>query len=207
MKKVLAIVITVLMLGGCAKYVETNVAVFHEISAPIVKPTFVILASNEQTQSLEFQTYAKMVSDQLIARGFIEDRAQARYGVYLSYGIDGGREVYSSMPVYGHTWVGAYYPFRPARPGLYGGGMVMMPSYGVVGTQTRVDREYGSFLAIDMVDLATADHKVYEARVKGSSDIPFLGTVMPALVKSVFDDFPGQSGTTRSARIPLNPKQ
>lgn len=205
MRGILIIMMAAMMLGGCAKYVQTNVSVFHELPKPVPKPTFVILASDEQKQSLEFQTYAKMVGDRLVAHGFSEDRTHPRYGVYLSYGIDGGREVYSTMPVYGHTWVGAYYPFRPARPGLYGG-MVMMPTYGIVGNETRVDREFGSFLSIDLVDLSTADHKVYEARVTGTSDVPFLGTVMPALVKSAFEDFPGQSGSTRTARIPLEVK-
>lgn len=194
--------------SGCAKYVETNVSVFHELTSPLQSATYVIIPSREQVENLEYQAYAKLIKAEMARYGMRESsKLNARYGVYLSYGIDGGREVLSSIPVYGHTGIsGIYTSGKTDAQGVYTGVTFVTPRYDVVGSETRSDTVYNSFLYVDIVDLsvAPAQRKVYEGRVSGKSETPFLGAVMPIIVKSVFEDFPGTSGMTRSARIPLN---
>lgn len=196
------------LFGGCAKYVETNVSVFHELKPPIQSATYVLLPSNEQADNLEFQTYAKLIKAELERYGLREaSRSNARYGVYLSYGIDGGREVFSSMPVYGHTGVsGIYTSGKTNAQGIYTGVTFVTPRYDVVGSETRSDTVYGSFLYVDIVDLSAAPtpRKVYEGKVSGKSETPFLGAVMPLMVRNMFEEFPGTSGMTRTIRMPLN---
>lgn len=194
--------------SGCAKYVETNVSVFHELASPLQSATYVIIPSREQVENLEFQAYAKLIKAEMARYGLRESsKLNARYGVHLSYGIDGGREVLSSIPVYGHTGIsGIYTSGKTDAQGVYTGVTFVTPRYDVVGSETRSDTVYNSFLYVDIVDLsvAPAQRKVYEGKVSGKSETPFLGAVMPILVRSVFEDFPGTSGMTRSVRIPLN---
>lgn len=209
--RVLVLSFIMLMLGGCAKYVETNVAVFHEIKPPVQSATYVVLASAEQAENLEFQTYARQIKGELERYGLHEAAyGDANFGVYLSYGIDGGREVLSSMPVYGHTGIsGIITSGRMNAQGLYTGMTFVTPRYGIIGSETRSDTVYGSFLYVDIVDLKSGPKppKVYEGRVSGKSETPFLGAVMPALIRSMFEDFPGKSGMTKTLRQPLEEKK
>lgn len=204
----MVLVLIMVVFGGCAKYVETNVSVFHELKSPVQTATYALLPTSEQANNLEFQTYAKLIKAQLERYGLKEaSRSDARYGVYLSYGIDGGREVLSSMPVYGHTGIsGIYTSGKTNAQGVYTGVTFVTPRYDVVGSETRSDMVYGSFLYVDIVDLSVvpSQRKVYEGKVSGKSETPFLGAVMPIMVQSVFEEFPGTSGMTRTARKPLN---
>lgn len=207
MRSIVFIFLLVLF-GGCAKYVETNVSVFHEFNTPERSATYALIPSREQVENLEFQTYAKLIKAEMARYGFRESsKADARYGVYLSYGIDGGREVFSSVPVYGHTGIsGIYTSGKTDTQGIYTGVTLVTPRYDVVGSQSRSDTVYNSFLYVDILDLsvAQAQRKVYEGRVSGKSETPFLGAVMPIMVQSVFEEFPGTSGMTRTLRKPLN---
>lgn len=204
----MVLVLIMVWFGGCARYVETKVSVFHELKSPVQSATYVLLPTSEQANNLEFQTYAKLVKAELEQYGLRESsRSDARYGVYLSYGIDGGREILSSMPVYGHTGVsGIYTSGKTNAQGVYTGVTYVTPRYDIIGSETRSDTVYGSFLYVDIVDLSAAStqHKVYEGKVLGKSETPFLGTVMPIMVRSVFHEFPGTSGMTRTVRMPLN---
>lgn len=195
------------LFGGCAKYVETNISVFHELKSPIQSATYILLPSSEQAENLEFQSYAKLIKAEMERYGLKEaSRSNARYGVYLSYGIDGGREVLSSMPVYGHTGIsGIYTSGKTNAQGVYTGVTYVAPRYDVIGLETRSDTVYGSFLYIDIVDLiaSSTPRKVYEGRISGKSETPFLGAIMPIMVRSIFEEFPGTSGTTRTLRKPL----
>lgn len=201
----LVFALLLLAFGGCARYVDTNVSVFHEMKPPVASATYIIVPSHEQEGNLEFQSYVKLVKAELERYGLREaSRSDARYGIYLSYGIDHGREVFSSMPVYGHTGIsGIYTSGKTNTQGLYTGVTLVTPRYDVVGSETRRDTVYGSFLYVDIVDLSGASRKVYEGKVTGKSESPFLAAVMPLLVRSAFEDFPGTSGTTRSIRQPL----
>lgn len=46
--------------------------------------------------------------------------------------------------------------------------------------------------------------RVYEATVRSQGNSSSLATVMPAMIRGLFADFPGPSGVERSVEVPLN---
>ena len=121
--------------------------------------------------------------------------------VFFAYGIDTGRAVDSSYPIIGQTGVepcstfdgtiqsyGCYWPW---------------PTYGVVGTRVTSQTEYTRVLRLDIVDkqaLAEGNiKKLYEGKVVSNGSSNQLMKVLPTMVKALFEDFPGQSGSTRTS--------
>jgi hypothetical protein len=78
-----------------------------------------------------------------------------------------------------------------------------LPTYGVVGTRETSQTEYMRVLRLDIVDkqaLAEGNiKKLYEGKVVSSGFSGQLVQVLPTMVKALFEDFPGQSGTTRTS--------
>lgn len=205
-------VLVLLLFGGCAKYVETDISVYHELKPPLSGESYVLVPSDEQAQSLEFQSYAAMVKSQLGRYGMVEHPyATAKYAVYLSYGVESGKQIVSSYPVYGQTGLRASFATgrvvtRDNRSRLVGV-TYYTPMYGMVGTETRSSLVFPVYVNLDITEKAGApggaERKVYEARVLSYGETGVLSPIMPAIIRSLFKDFPGVNGTFRKSREPL----
>lgn len=208
-------VVALLMFGGCAKYVETDVSVFHELKSPMAGASYAVVPFDDQSGSLEFASYASMVKSELNRYGMVEaPYASATYGVYLAYGMESGKQVVSSYPVYGQTGLsGTFSTGTIATRGhtsTLTGVTFYTPIYGVVGTEYQTTTRFPAYLHLDIVEIpssgAAKPRKVYEGRAVSYSDRGILAPLMPAMIRSLFREFPGQSGITRSSTLPLDPR-
>ncbi len=200
------------LLGGCAT-VETRVSAFHELEQPLSGVTYALIPTAEQEGSLEFQSYAKLVMVELGKRGMVETPfGQAKYAIFMSYGIDDGKQVVSSYPIFGQTGTSSSYTTGTissyGNNASFSGTTYKTPIYGVVGSGTSTATIFSRYLNIDIVDIMKSGngkvHKVYEGKAISSGSSDQLAPVMPAIVRSVFEDFPGKSGKSRTSRQPFD---
>jgi len=72
-----------------------------------------------------------------------------------------------------------------------------------VGTRDTAQTEYTRVLRLDIVDKQALVEgnikKLYEGTVVSSGFSDQLVKVLPEMVKALFEDFPGQSGSTRTS--------
>lgn len=206
-----AFVALALMAGGCATQVETNITAFHTLQNGGRGQTFVMIPYEDQEGSLEWRTYAGLVSQQLVAKGLVtvERIADADLAVFMAYAIDRGRTTVSTVPMYGQTGGGTtstttgYVGSRPVYASTY-----TPPTYGVTGYVPVEDTVYGRALKIIIIDAkrSFAEKKpvpVYEATATSTGSSGTLNVVMPSIVNGVFKDWPGPSGVTQKQATPL----
>lgn len=214
--RILVFVLLVVMLSGCGTFVETKVSAFHELQEPLTGTTYILIPTKEQEGNLEFQTYAKLVMIELQKRGMTEAPFhQAKYAIFIFYGIDQGKQIVSSYPIFGQTGTSSSYTTGTVtsygNTASYSGRTYTTPTYGVVGSGTRTDTIFKRYFNLDIVDIAKSGNgkiqKIYEGKAISSGSDDQLAQVMPAIVRSVFEDFPGKSGASRISRQPLENKQ
>jgi hypothetical protein len=200
------------LLSGCATFVETKVSAFHELEQPLSGATYALVPTKEQEASLEFQSYAKIVKSELEKRGLTEASFnQAKYAIFMFYGINDGKQVVSSYPIFGQTGTSSSYTTGTVtsygNTASYSGTTYKTPTYGVVGSGTSTDTVFTRYLNIDIIDIAKSGNgkvqKVYEGKANSSGSSGQLAPVMPAIIRSVFEDFPGKSGASRTSRQPF----
>jgi len=189
----LLLVTTAMLLGGCGE-VKSNIAVFHTLPETPTHMKYAFVATEQQEGSVEYETYQGLIRAELQRFGYQEtsiDEADVIVG--FSYGIDAAREKLTSMPnlLYGapsssETPVWAKYSdFGP--PVYY--------------TETLYFRRL-KFYMFDKESMASGKMKtVYEANVVSTGSSPQLAKVVPVMIKALFEEFPGKSGSTRTETI------
>lgn len=201
------IVVLTSLLSACAP-VRSHVSVFHELDAGITGTTYALVPFKEQEGSLEHKTYEQTVRQELNAKGFVEAPLdQAKVVVFISYGIDTGKQVVTSYPIFGQTGVSSSQTYGTVQSyggyGTYSGSTTYTPTYGVVGSGVRSRTEYTRFLKLDILDRSVTlkeqkIKKLYEATVISSGRSGQMAAVLPTMIKALFEDFPGKSGSTRT---------
>ena len=197
-----------LMLAACATPFRSEVARFHQMPAPQGQ-TFTIQSSDSQLSGgLEFQQYAALVRQQLIAQGYqpAASAAQATLVVDLDYGVNNGREKIDTRPgsSFGYGWGPYPYGFGPWG-GWYGrrywGGWYD-PFWGSGWGAPEVYSYtvFNSFL--DMKITRAADGaRLFEGRAEAQTRDSNLTRLVPNLVEAMFTNFPGRSGETVKVKI------
>ena len=193
-------------LSGCASprpdpvRFQTFVTSFHRLGTT-AGLTYTMLPFKEQVGSLEYENYAKQISDQLKGLGMVEvsDPAQAAVAVFIRFGIDSGSQVTSTYPIIGQTGVTS--SFTTGTVNRFGNTASIntttqnIPSLGVVGTGTDVNTVFKRYLDLEVVDMASlssaSPKKLYEGKARSTGTSPQLARVMPFMVRSIFLDFPG----------------
>lgn len=180
MRRVMFILFMALLVTACATYsapfIRSTISVFHELDA--TGKTYALVPFKEQEDSLEHKTYENIVKQELNAKGFKEvPFKQAEILVFISYGIDAGKQVVTSSTVH-----------------------IRMDGKNA-DTEYEHFIEYTRFLKLDIVTKTVAKeqkpHKIYEAKVI-SSGSGQLAAALPTMIKSLFEDFPGESGSSRT---------
>lgn len=196
MKNLLVTTILFAALTGCA-LLRSQVAVLHHLPKDLSGTTYVMIPFKEQEGSLAHKVYEEAVRQELNAKGFRETTVnQAQTVVVFAYGIDKGRGVVSSYPIIGQTGVETCTSTSCLDSSPW-------PTYGVVGTRKTLETQYTRVLRLDIVDkqaLAEGNiKKLYEGKVLSRGFSDQLAKVLPEMVKALFEDFPGQSGSTRTS--------
>ncbi len=184
---------------------------FHVL--PASPQSFVIIPDREQGDSLEFKSYANLVRQALQTRGWREgDMATADVAVFFQYSISQGRQVAFSYPIFGQVPTGT--STTTGTVSTYGNTSniyattTRQTTTGIVGSGVGSRTEFDRALRVLMFSLPTYRatqkmERVYEGEIRSTGSTGDLPTVMPALVRGIFDDFPGASGTTRRVNVPF----
>ena len=195
--------------------VNSQVTSFHDLTGNYDQASFYMMPLEHQEGRLEYRQYAQSISQRLRQNGYraVNDISRADIVVIFDYAIDQGQTTSGSYPVFGQTGGGtSYHQGTITSGGLYGSGSSSYrgstytpPSYGVVGAIPYTTTIYTRQLTIVMADRSksTADnfHTVYEANVVSAGSSGSFSTVSECLIDALFDDFPGESGRTRSVTM------
>jgi hypothetical protein len=201
-----------LALSSCATGLPTKVTRYSTVIPQ--GQTFYVVPGQGVQPGLEFNNFASIVSQQMIARGYGQapSTAAADMLVKVSYGVDKGRQEVRvdpfSDPFYGPGFYGrpywsrfGYYgsfyrsPFYWGwdDPFWYGGGL----GRGSVRTYTV----YQSELDLDIVRRVD-NAPLFDGRAKARSQTDELGTLVPNLIEAMFTNFPGENGKTVKITVP-----
>jgi len=206
--RMLALSLSLIFLSGCACFVKSNVAVFHQLGEVPAPKTYAFVPLKDQKNSLEYKTYIELVRQQLIKHQYREAISGETPDVViaLSYGIDSGKEKLASVPIFGQTGVSSSTTHGTLNTygnyGTYSGTTTYTPTYGIVGSSTVSRTEYSRGLWLYIVDAKSVGTKnlnvLYEGSVKSSGSSSQLSRVMPAMIEALFKEFPGKNGKTRT---------
>ena len=196
MKNLLVATILLATLSGCA-LLSSQIAVLHQLPKDPSGTTYAMVPFKEQEGRLQHKAYEEAVRQQLNSNGFRETTLdQAQTVVFFAYGIDTGKGVVSSYPIIGQTGVEACTSTSCLDSSPW-------PTYGVVGTRKTLETQYTRVLRVDIVDKQALTEgnikKLYEGKVVSRGFSNQLAEVLPEMVKALFEDFPGQSGSTRTS--------
>ncbi|MET3108856.1 hypothetical protein AAKU67_003497 [Oxalobacteraceae bacterium GrIS 2.11] len=179
----LALSITALLAGCAAPSVVSSVTVFHSMTGNETNKTYMVEASPEQANNLEFNSYVTMLNQELQRLGFTMVTKDPNLKVSLKYGTS--QTVASSQEP-----VPAYGPYG-YRLGAY-------PAW-----QTSVDTYYMQQMEVSINQ--TKDGKnIYSVRTRLLSASPELSQSMDYLMQSAFQNFPGKNGLTETVTLPAH---
>ena len=204
--------IAALGLSGCATGLPTKVTRY---STAIPKgQSFYVVPGQGVQPGLEFNNFASLVAQQMIARGYQQapSTAAADMLVKVGYNVDQGRQHIDVDPFYGDPFYGAGYFGRPywSRFGYYG--HYRSPFYwgwddpfwyggGFGPSAVREYTVYQSELDLDIVRRAD-NAPLFDGRAKARSQTDELGTLVPNLIEAMFTNFPGENGRTVKITVP-----
>ncbi|HWA18799.1 MAG TPA: DUF4136 domain-containing protein [Devosia sp.] len=205
MGKVFAVFFIALVLTGCST-VNSEVSVFH--TAAVEKPnSFYIEPAPVLQGSLEAQTYAGLIAEQLEAKGWTRaSKQEAQLDVLFAYAIDDGTSETHARPIFGQTGVSGAHTtgtvYGTGNFATFSGNTTYTPTYGVVGAVPVTVTVYQREFRLNMYDRSGA--VVYESRVSSSGEGGTIDTVAKCLIDALFADFPGKSGAHRSISVDGN---
>lgn len=201
MIRVLIVVVAMLALHGCTT-LEGRATQFHTLDS--LPRSFVVVPTSEQVESLEFLSYAKLVREQLIARGWrpVEPET-ADVAIFLQYQISQGRNVVFSYPIFGQvptgssTTTGSVSTFGSMS--TFNINTQQNTTTGIVGSGTGSRVEYDRALQVTMYSLASLretkkPERIYEATIRSAGPTGDLSAVVPFLFADFFRSFPANQG-------------
>ncbi len=207
------LVVSSVLLSGCATTVQSEVTAFHEWPgnewpASLPDKHYVFERTKGQDNNLEYRNYENLVRAELGRLGFVEAPISTKptLKASISYGIK-VRDVREIYPVvvnpnpywYGSAWrgYGYYGPFYD--PFWYN------PfCYGPPRVEQRVSQYqlYTRNLHIEIAQMSDGK-KLYDTTVVSEGTNGSLAAVMPYMIRSAFMDFPGKSGVPRQVRLKM----
>lgn len=217
MKRYLAVFLlgpVLLGLAACANPpFSAEVTGFHTLAPSKTPRSFVLLPAHEaKNTSLEFASYATRVVNELQTHGFRQAGSlrQSDYVVRLDYGIGAGMTESRPVPVYG------YYPDQysvirgrtdegePFSARIYESG-----GYIPLGYTQDIWTVYRRTLTLDILEAGAwrqgQTKKVFEGRVVSVGPEAEVSRIVPLMIRALFADFPGPSGTTRTVVVENEP--
>lgn len=201
-------------LSACATGFPAKVSRYQAMPAPQGQSFYVVPGMGDAHRGgLEFQRYANMVTNALVAQGYqpATSPQAATMIVQLGYGVDNGRtrivedpfvgtphDPYFGHPFYFSRW--GYYG-RHRSPFYYGWNDPFWYSpFGYRGS-IRSYTEYKSELDLDIRRRAD-NASLFEGKAVARSTNDNLGVLVPNLIEAMFTGFPGRSGETVRITVP-----
>jgi len=190
-----------LLLAGCATPFEARVQHYQALP-PLQGQSFrIVPADPARRGTLEFETYAQVVSERLQRFGLrpATDPASAQFVVELDYGSGPARERIASRNVS----VGVGWGSR----GWYGGGAWGWPGWGDPFWEPEI-YSYSIYPAfLEMRILRSVDRApLFEGRADATTRVNDLTVSVPKLADALFQDFPGQRVFSGKVKVPAQSK-
>jgi hypothetical protein len=198
-----------LLLTGCATTIRSDVTTFHQWPAQIQDKSYVFEAPPVHDDTLEYRAYQDLVRGQLARLGF-RDAGGGKPALTVSMRFTTTdvpvRVVEPISPFYDPFYRPFYHPaarfgYRGVRRPYWGGWYspfydpFWSPAY-----QVSVEHQYRRELQIG-IKSATDGKRLFEVTVHNTSRELSTPAVMPALVQSAFEGFPGPSGVARRVEL------
>jgi len=190
--------LSLFMLAGCSSFLRSNVVTFHEGPLPTGETIKVVASDPARQQSLEYRSYANLVSAELAKIGFstVSGDEDARLLAELDYSVELGPTTISvERPdrfVRYHFYYGRYYdPFYFGIYNRWGPEVITTPSY------LRT-------LQLNIVSNDAERTRLFEGRVQSSGKQNQLPQIMPYLITAMFANYPGESGVTKVVTIEMD---
>jgi hypothetical protein len=188
------------LLAGCASTLTSEVTSFHRLSDELSGERFVVVPSESQAGSLEFETYAGFVREALVGHGLLDggigDGAGALM-VRMAYSINGGSTVFGPG-TRGEVGFGV----AGGTGGFSMGGIGIGFGIPIGGTRETTDWRRSLTVTVDRPRAGGAE-RIFEATAVSQGQSAAITPVMRAMVHAIFKDFPGQNGVTRIIEVPL----
>ena len=211
MIRILLFAIATLCLHGC-KTLEGRLTQFHTLDYS--PRSFVVVPTPAQVDSLEFLEYAKLVRTNLVSRGWRHSEPEnADLAIFLQYQISQGRNIAFSYPIFGQVPTGSSTTTGTSSKfgniSSFNFNTQQNTTTALVGTGIGNRTEYDRALEVTMYSLAPLKEKkkperVYEGTVRSSGSEGDLSSVIPILIRGLFQEFPGESGVSRNLSMPVN---
>jgi hypothetical protein len=198
--------LSVVLLSGCATTIRSNVTTFHQWPAQMEDKSYVLEAPPPQDDTLELRSYQDLVRRQLAQLGFRE-AGSSKPALLVSM-----RFMTTEVPVQvlQPAFSSFYYAPPPlrmrfaGRRGGWGGGWyspMYSPFWGApMMYEADVENRYRRELQI-AIKSAADGRRLFDVTVHNVSTELSTPVVMPALVQSAFEGFPGPSGVARRVEL------
>jgi hypothetical protein len=196
-----------LLLGGCATTIRSDVTTFNQWPAQLPDKSYAFEAPPPQDNTLELQSYENLVRAQLARLGFHESQQAPALKVSMRFStIDVPTQViYPTFePMYSprfaymgwrrRYWGGWYSPFYDPLWGPF-------PAYDV-----QEEHRYHRQVQISIASAADGK-RLFDVTVRNVSRQMSTPVVMPALVQSAFEGFPGPNGGSRVIELKQEPQK
>lgn len=196
------IAISAVVLAGCTSTVAARVTSFQQWPADVVGQSYQFVpARPEQINNLEYGAYQDMVRAAAGSTGLVEagPNTPARFQLSFDYGVEqtqvNRRQPYNPQFYGGFGSYGGYGGFGYGRGfgGPWGWGNAWGPDWVDVPVVA-----YRQWLNLRINDKQKGNAEVYRSTASSLTDRPDLVQVMPYLVRSIFDNFPGNNGSERT---------
>jgi hypothetical protein len=193
-----------LLLGGCATTIRSDVTTFHQWPAQLPDKSYVFEVPAPQDDTLELRSYQELVRGQLARLGF-HDAGSSAPALKVAM-----RFTTTDVPVrvleplypafYPSARFGLMSPYR--HRGFWGRGFYS-PFYDPFwsGMPYQVDIEHRYRRELQVAIKAADGKRLFDVTVHNVSDNMSTPAVMPALVQSAFEGFPGPSGVARRVEL------
>jgi hypothetical protein len=198
-----------LLLGGCATTIRSDVTTFQQWPAQMQDKSYAFETPAPQDDTLELRSYQNLVRGQLTRLGFNEAPGAPALKVSMRF-----MTVDIPVQVVEPAW--SFYPYNSARFGFYGprrfGGYYgaspfygpYFGGYGMPAYDVYEEHRYQRQLQIKIA--TNAGQPLFDVTVRNTSRAASTPALMPALVQSAFEGFPGPNGAVRRIELKQNPK-
>lgn len=187
-----------MLLTGCATTIRSDVTTFHQWPAQIQDKSYAFEVPPPQDDTLEMRSYQELVRAQLANLGF-HDSGASRPALLVSMHF-----TTTDMPVRLVTPMYAS-PFYSTRFSYVGrrrvwGGSMFSPVYDPFFSGPYEDETVHRYQRELRVAIRSANDgkRLFDVTVRNLSGEMSTPKVMPALVMSAFEGFPGPSGVART---------
>lgn len=194
------------VLTGCATTVRSDVTTFQQWPAQMQDKSYAFTAPSPQEDTLELRAYQNLVRGQLAKLGFTEAPGAPALHVSMRF-MTTDIPVQVVEPAFNgfYPYGGRFGYYGPHRFGGYYGGPFGNPYFGGFGGPGYdVYEEHRYQRQLQILIATKSGQPLFDVTVRNTSRAESTPALMPALVQSAFEGFPGPNGAVRKITLKQN---